>query len=208
MSDNERQYRLEASRRSWNRAAATFDEEPDHGLRDPVVRDAWMTLLTALLPLDTAMILDMGCGTGSLSMVLAESGHNVTGIDFSPAMIDLARKKADVAGYDVLFRVMDASAPQFPPQQFDALICRHLLWALPEPDTVLRRWVQLLRPGGFLLMIEGYWHTNAGLHAEEIMSVLPGSLKDVLLQNLSDHADLWGGTVPDERYVIRATYRG
>lgn len=51
----------------WDAAAARFDEEPDHGLRAPETRDAWADLLGSWLPAGPLDVLDVGCGTGSLS---------------------------------------------------------------------------------------------------------------------------------------------
>ena len=201
-SDDER--RLNESRQTWDEAAAAFDNEPDHGLRDPGVRGAWTKLLKAWLPTTHATILDIGCGTGSLSVVLAELGYDVTGIDLSPAMISLATAKAVAAGYPITFQVMDAAFPQLPLQHFDALVCRHILWALPEPAQVLRRWIALLKPGGRLMLIEGYWNTGAGLHAREIIEALPTGLINILVQDLNDRPEFWGGAVQDERYAIVA----
>ncbi|MCB0003845.1 MAG: methyltransferase domain-containing protein, partial [Anaerolineae bacterium] len=82
------------ARRTWDLAAAAFDQEPDHGLRSPLVRAAWTALLSRWLPDRDVAILDTGCGTGSLSVVMAGLGHRVTGIDLSPAMIAQARTKA------------------------------------------------------------------------------------------------------------------
>ena len=50
----------------WDQEAASFDNQPDHGLGDPVVRDAWRGLLEEWLSLTQAKVLDIGCGTGSL----------------------------------------------------------------------------------------------------------------------------------------------
>ena len=75
---------------TWDRQAATFDEEPDHGLRDPSARRAWTTLLTEVLPEPGMSIADLGCGTGSLSILLAEAGHHVHGVDISPRSISCA----------------------------------------------------------------------------------------------------------------------
>ena len=199
--------RVQESRSLWDAAAASFDDEPDHGLRDPAVRAAWTDLLAALLP-TPGHVLDIGCGTGSLSLVLAERGHRVTGIDLSPAMIERARAKAAAAGQNIAFHIMDAAFPALPPQQFDAVICRHLLWALPEPAEVLQRWVGLLRPGGRLALIEGFWSTGAGLRAGDLVALLPSALTNVVVESLSDRPALWGGAVTDERYAISADLPG
>jgi 2-polyprenyl-3-methyl-5-hydroxy-6-metoxy-1,4-benzoquinol methylase len=204
MNDLNHNHELEESRRMWNAEAASFDQEPDHGLREPRVREAWTTLLTEALPTQPGSVLDIGCGTGSLSVVLAESGWDVTGVDFAPEMIAQAEAKAQAAGLSIQFQVMDAAYPQLAPQQFDAIVCRHLLWALPEPPQVLQRWASLLKPGGRLVMIEGFWHTGAGLHAQQILDALPDTFTDVTTQPLSDQTELWGGPVSDERYLIRA----
>jgi 2-polyprenyl-3-methyl-5-hydroxy-6-metoxy-1,4-benzoquinol methylase len=194
--------RLQASRHYWDNLASAFDHEPDHGLRDPVVRETWSNFLRQALPHTPATILDIGCGTGSLSVVLAELGHHVTGIDLSPTMISLARTKAETLGLSVVFEVMEASRPLFPHQQFDAILCRHLLWTLPKPNEVLHRWSELLKPKGRLILIEGHWGTGAGLHADEIIQILPASLTGLVLHNLSENPNFWGKAVSDERYAI------
>ena len=97
---------------------------------------------------------------------------------------------------------MNAAAPLFPPTSFNVLICRHLLWALPDPAQVLQRWANLLKPSGRMILIEGYWHTGAGLHAPQILSALPSSVEPLSVEALSDQPDLWGQPVSDERYAI------
>jgi 2-polyprenyl-3-methyl-5-hydroxy-6-metoxy-1,4-benzoquinol methylase len=206
-SNDQYKQQLEISRQIWNAEAVSFDDQPDHGLRDPLVLAAWTNLLRATLPTNPGELLDIGCGTGSLSIVLAGLGCTVTGIDFSPEMIAVAKTKAQSAHRAIQFQVMDAAFPDFPPQQFNVVLCRHLLWMLPEPDQVLKRWCRLLEPGGRLILIEGFWHTGAGLHSQQIVDVLPTSLTQISVQNLSDHADLWGGKVDDERYLIQADLR-
>ena len=198
---------MDESSRYWDEVAATFDDAPDHGLRDPLVRKAWTDLLARWVPSTRATILDAGCGTGSLSVLLAELGHGVTGIDASPAMIVRAKAKALDSGQRVTFMVMDAANPQFAHGQFDVILCRHLLWALPEPASVLRRWTELLAPGGRLVLIEGFWHTGAGLHAAQILAALPPTLTGVSVQDLSGQPELWGGEVRDERYLVVAFSR-
>ena len=209
-SVSEREYilsndkRLQDARQYWDDIAPLFDEEPDHGLRNPLILANWTQFLATWLPNTQANILDIGCGTGSLSVVLARLGHKVTGIDLSPKMISLARAKAAMQGCQVEFQVMDAAFPQLAHKQFDVIVCRHLLWALPEPEQVLQNWVELLKPKGRLLLIEGYWETGGGLHANEIIEILPPSFSRFLVQDLSDNSNFWGKEVTDERYAIIA----
>jgi|WetSurMetagenome_2_1015567.scaffolds.fasta_scaffold66508_3 2-polyprenyl-3-methyl-5-hydroxy-6-metoxy-1,4-benzoquinol methylase len=195
------------ARQYWDERAASFDEEPDHGLRDPGTLEAWTQLIRTWLPPTPISILDVGCGTGSLSVVLARLGHTVTGIDLSPAMISCAETKAAAAGQWITFHVMDAALPAFAPGQFDMLVCRHLLWALPNLAQVLRRWAELLKPCGCLLLIEGFWNTGGGLHAAEIVEVFPPSLTNIVVHDLSAQSAYWGKVVGDERYLIIAYLR-
>ena len=79
----------------WNRRAAHFDEDFGHSIRTPAERAAWERVLDLILPAAGALdALDIGCGTGFLSLELASRGHRVTGVDFAPSMIAQARKKA------------------------------------------------------------------------------------------------------------------
>jgi ubiquinone/menaquinone biosynthesis C-methylase UbiE len=157
-----------------------------------------------------AAVLDLGCGTGSVSVLLAELGQAVTAVDFSPAMIALAEAKAAIAGPAAgtwrrpVFHVMNAAEPSFDAESFDVLLCRHLLWALPAPAEVLGRWAALLKSGGRLLLIEGRWHTGSGLPAAEITGMLPPALVAVAGQDLSVNPVYWGKTVSDERYILVA----
>src|SRR5215217_5986094 len=113
----------------WDREADTFDDEPDHGLRDPVVRAAWDALLAPLLPQAPATVLDLGCGTGSLSVLLAERGYDLTGVDLSPRMVERARAKA--AAHEVPVRLLVGDAADPPGVAHQGVLSRHLLWALP-----------------------------------------------------------------------------
>ena len=67
----------------WDAQADTFDDEADHGLRDAAVRGAWSRLLLFSLPDVPASVADLGYGTGSLSVLLAQAGYDVAGLDLS-----------------------------------------------------------------------------------------------------------------------------
>ncbi|MET7734074.1 class I SAM-dependent methyltransferase [Streptomyces sp. NPDC005402] len=183
----------------WDAEAVSFDEEPDHGLRDPEVRGAWAERLRGWLPGRASDVLDLGCGTGSLSLLAAEQGHRVTGVDLSPAMVELARAK--LAGRDAVFLVGDAGMPPVGEQRFDVVLGRHVLWALPDPGRVLRRWWGLLRPGGRLVLVEGVWGA-VGIPAEVVAGLVEPLGGRVRVQRLSAESLLWGKDVDDERYAV------
>ncbi|MDO0931901.1 class I SAM-dependent methyltransferase [Streptomyces sp. DG2A-72] len=196
----------------WDAAALTFDDEPDHGLRDPDVRLAWADRLRAWLPPRPGDVLDLGCGTGSLSLLAAEQGHRVTGVDLSPAMVALARAK--LAGRDAVFLVGDAAAPPVGEDRFDTVLVRHVLWALPDPGRALRHWRDLLRPGGTshafgsgggrLVLVEGVWGTVSpvGIPADRLTELLAPLAGETRVERLSDQPRLWGRAVEDERYAV------
>ena len=96
---------------SWDEAAANFDDEPDHGLRDPAVKAAWAALLLPMVPPVPAKIADLGCGTGSVSALFAQAGHEVHGVDQSPRMLEIARAKCGAAVGSVTLRIGDAADP-------------------------------------------------------------------------------------------------
>lgn len=186
----------------WDAEAAAFDEAADHGLRDPSVRAAWRSLLVSLLPPPPARVADLGCGTGTLSLLLAEEGYAVDGVDFSPAMVARAVAKAD-GRPDVRFVVGDAAVPRLATSAYDVVLCRHVLWALPDPAAALRRWTDLLAPGGRLVLVEGRWSTGAGLSAAETVALVEAAGRQAELTLLPEPA-YWGREITDERYVVRS----
>lgn len=185
----------------WDEHAATFDDEPDHGLRDPVVRAAWTDLLLPLMPPAPSDVLDLGCGTGSLSLLLAAAGHRVRALDLSGEMLAAAAHKVSSAGLDVELTQGDAAEPPYPSSCCDVVLSRHVLWSLPEPDTALARWVGLLRPGGLLVLVEGSWSTGAGLAAADCAALVRAHRVEATVIPLTAPA-LWGRAVTDERYLV------
>ena len=209
--------RLQAIETYWSDQARTFDDEPDHGLADPHVRAAWVGLLAQWVPPGAVRLADLGCGTGSLSVLLAESGAEVVGVDLSPAMIEQADRKARIAGLTVEFRVGDASHPDLPNGSFDVVLSRHLLWTLANPVAALERWARLLNPQGRLVLIEGCWFDpspistdehrlpwDGGVSATQLIAALQPMFNRIDHYPLSAEAALWGKTVTDERYAVVA----
>lgn len=139
--------------------------------------------------------------TGSLAVLLAQAGYQVSGVDFAPRMVQRARAKAAAAALDVEFEVADAMSPPWPAGTFDIVLARHVLWALPDPGLGLDRWLELLTPSGRLLLVEGRWWTGAGLPADEVLALLRVRGHAAAIEPLEDRM-LWGSPVNDERYLL------
>lgn len=187
----------------WDEEASVYDDAPDHGLADPAIRLRWATLLEEVLP-KAGRVLDIGCGTGSLSLLAAENGHEVLGLDSSTEMLRRAREKAASAGLEIDFVHGDAAAPPASLGLFDAILGRHILWAVPDRATALRRWAELLVGGGRVVMIEGFWSTGVGLHKTQVLSALPSNMPAVRSFSISGEQALWGRAVTDERFIVLA----
>ncbi|KRF16759.1 SAM-dependent methyltransferase [Nocardioides sp. Soil797] len=188
----------------WDGQAATFDDEPDHGLRDPATRAAWRRVLDDVLPAEPVRVLDVGCGTGSLSVLLAEAGHHVHGIDFAPEMVARARAKASDAGVSATFDIGDAADPRLPRASYDVVLCRHVLWAVKDPVETIARWSDLLARDGILVLIEGSWATGAGIRADELEQLVRVHRRRAKATPLTDPV-LWGKEIADERYLLVST---
>lgn len=197
--------RTEQTAATWDVEAPTFDEAADHGLHDPEIRAAWRSLLLDHLPEPPARIADLGCGTATLTLLLAESGHAVDGVDLSPAMVALAKEKlAHAPDLPATVHVGDAADPDLPEASYDVVLSRHVLWALPDPGAALERWCRLLCPGGRLLLVEGSWSTGAGLTAAETRSLLEASGRTCTVVPLRE-VRYWGREIADERYLVLST---
>ena len=140
----------------WGKRAASFDADFGHSIRTPEERAAWDRVLAlAVGERGSLAVLDIGCGTGFLSLELAVRGHRVTGIDFAPEMLALAKAKAAESGAAIRFEEADAEQLPFAAGSFDLVITRHVLWTLPHPEAALDEWIRVLRPGGRVAVIDG-----------------------------------------------------
>ena len=185
----------------WDSEAGRFDAEPDHGLLQPRVRAAWQRLLEQEIPAG-ASVLDVGCGTGTLSVLLAEHGCRVTGVDLSPRMVERARAKGVQHDVSVERLLGDASDPPVPPS-FDVVLARHVLWALPDPSAVVDRWLALTAAAGKLVLVEGLWGTGAGLPADAVADLVRPKVSSLSVRHLTDPV-LWGRAIDDERCLVVA----
>lgn len=133
-------------RRLWNSAADVYDEAIV-----PALSDAHHQLLRVLDPAPGERVLDLGCGTGRMSELVARAGATVAAaVDLAPQMVLRARRRLGPAGIDV--REMDAQAMTFDDASFDAVVGGFSLMFCLDHLAALREARRVLRPGGRLAM--------------------------------------------------------
>jgi demethylmenaquinone methyltransferase / 2-methoxy-6-polyprenyl-1,4-benzoquinol methylase len=100
--------------------------------------------------------IDLCCGTGDVAFAMAERGAQVTGLDFSPAMLEVAtNRSARGDGFGrVEFLEGDASQTGLPADSFDVVTMSYGLRNLPSWEKGLEEMRRLVRPGGRLLILE------------------------------------------------------
>lgn len=104
-------------------------------------------LLAALEPRATDTVLDLAAGTGDLAEALSPRVAQVLATDFSPRMVEAARRRGIP---NAEHRVMDMQAIDLPDASVDAVGCRFGLMLVPEPALALREIRRVLKPGGRL----------------------------------------------------------
>ena len=138
----------------WDRDSDTYDETRSHAISDPLEAAAWRQALADALPEPGSKVLDVGAGTGALSLLAAELGYEVTALDLSPGMLGRAELKAKERGLDERMRFVVGSGTEAPEGPFDAVMERHVLWTLPDPVGALARWREV---SSRLVLFEGIW---------------------------------------------------
>jgi ubiquinone/menaquinone biosynthesis C-methylase UbiE len=137
--------RQRKERALWDKMAAGYDGRTLDRFEDAYDQSIQRTI-AALEPSDR--VLEIGCGTGIITLGIAPHVAGVTGTDISPEMIAVARKKAQSRDVDnVSFRVADGYDLPFDTESFDAVLVFNTLHVVKEPETLLKEARRLLRPG-------------------------------------------------------------
>jgi ubiquinone/menaquinone biosynthesis C-methylase UbiE len=131
--------------RYWDRKSKSYDREMSFFDRR-LFKDSrqWVCRQAA------GEVLEVAIGTG-LNLPHYPDGVRLTGIDYSPAMLDLARGRAADLGRQVDLREGDAQARDFADAIFDTVVCTYGLCAIPDDKQAVAEMSRVLRPGGVLL---------------------------------------------------------
>jgi ubiquinone/menaquinone biosynthesis C-methylase UbiE len=142
-------------RKYWNRRSRSYGLDKD---KSAAIAATWETVLHELVAHGAGKrALDVGTGTGQFAVYLANKGFEVTGVDLSEEMIATARQNAAEEGLDIHLQTGDAEHLDFPDDSFDVVVSRNLLWTLPQPELALKEWKRVLKPGGKLVVSDGFW---------------------------------------------------
>jgi ubiquinone/menaquinone biosynthesis C-methylase UbiE len=145
----------------WDLASETFDTHIGHGIQSKREREVWKNCFLQVFTEKNLKILDVGCGTGELSLLFSEMGHEVKGIDISNQMLKIAKAKAEASKVDITFEEGDAENPPYENGTFDIVFNRHLLWTLPNPIQAIQNWKRVLKNGGKVVIIDGVWDNGS-----------------------------------------------
>jgi len=135
----------EAIRADFDRIAQWSEDGWDHN-------NHYHGFLLSQIPPHCREALDIGCGSGAFSRLLAQRSGRVLGLDLSPRMIEIARERSR-AYPNVEFVVTDATTWEFPAARFECVASIATLHHLPA-ETTLTRMRNALKPGGTLIVLD------------------------------------------------------
>jgi ubiquinone/menaquinone biosynthesis C-methylase UbiE len=156
-------------RRYWEKHSASYDKQMRFFDRVLAADSRAWTCAQA-----TGNTLEVAVGTG-LNMPFYPAEIQLTGIDLSPAMLAVARRRAGQLGRAVDLREADALALLFPDASFDTVVCTFSLCAIPDDRRAVGEMNRVLRPGGLLLLADhiagAAWPVRAIQRAAETVTV-------------------------------------
>lgn len=142
----------------WTQASDNYGRIIDDELNSfrPAV---WKSIILGEVATNKPLnILDVGTGPGFFSIILSQAGHEVTGIDCSKGMLEIAKKNAKKHGVWPVLKIMDSQELNFEDNSFDLILSRNVTWTLKNPTAVYESWYRILKPGGKLLIFDANWH--------------------------------------------------
>jgi ubiquinone/menaquinone biosynthesis C-methylase UbiE len=107
-------------------------------------------------PRENMSVLDIGCGTGTQLVMYHQAGCRIFGVDSSPSMLEIARRKL---GDKAELSLQDAVKINYPDQMFDLITMMFVIHEVPAPirPAVLTECKRVIKPEGRLLLIDHYF---------------------------------------------------
>lgn len=134
----------------------------------------WADFIEKIFERDCAsrpeLVLDLACGTGRMTLELAHRGYDMTGIDYAPEMLDVARSEAEKSGHDVLWLCQDMTEFELYGTVDAAVCCLDSINHLTDPDDLdacLALLHNYLIPGGVLVFDINGKYKFENIYADE-----------------------------------------
>ena len=141
----------------WGEAAHTYDAEYRSVVGEPLENEIRSWLAGQFTDADE--VLELGCGTGIFSAMIADRVKRLTATDFNPEMLEQATQR--LGGYDnVEIRTEDACHTSFADDSFSAVLAVNLLHHADAPGAVVRECRRVLKPGGTVVVIDCAGHRS------------------------------------------------
>ena len=121
-------------------------------------RDPWLRnisdIILSLINIKGGRALDVGCGTGRISILLAKRGFKVDAVDIEPKVIDIAKKLASEANVDVNFSISDFAQKTDPNEKelYDLIVCSEVLEHVENYKNIIRNMYNWLKRDGILII--------------------------------------------------------
>lgn len=135
-------------RRYWEDHAVTYDRGMG-AVERWILRDTRSWVCSRA----TGRTLEVGIGTG-LNLPFYPAGIELVGVELSPRMLAIARRRAVEAGIDADLREGTAAALDFPADSFDTVISTLALCSIADDAGAVREMIRVLRPGGRLILAD------------------------------------------------------
>ena len=143
-------YRMNKPIEFWDKSADNYDKTEE---RFEVIHQTSRECAKRHLK-ESDLVLDYGCGTGTTACELASGVAEIQGIDISGRMIEFSKKKAAANGVDnVSFAQADIFDELYNKGSFDVILAFNMLHTVPDPQRVVRRVHELLKPDGSFISV-------------------------------------------------------
>lgn len=139
----------------WDSRAKAYDKNvrPVIYSRREIV--AWQKIFTGAVSENIQRIQDVGTGPGVVANLLADLGHEVTGIDPSAEMLNRAKENSKALHHHLKFIQADGEDLPFEDAYLDAVLSRYVMWTIPDPIAALGEWHRVLKPDGKVVIVDG-----------------------------------------------------
>ncbi len=151
-------------------------EGPCRPLHD--INPARLQFIKKYVPLQKPRAVDIGCGGGILTEALAQTEAQVTGIDKSEALINIAKQHTTENGLNICYQIEEAETlAKSHTEYFDLACCMELLEHVPNPTSLIKACADLVKPNGWVVFStinrNPYAYLAAIIGAEHFLKLLP-----------------------------------